>query len=82
MRLSLRGVGVAVVTAYLVDLGGAAQGAGVAVGDGWQAHVWAGEPVQLHALRIGVTEVQLSGEPQAVAQTVSALQRKTIRGGG
>lgn len=82
MRLSLRGIGVDIVSAYLVDLGGAAQGAGIVVGDGWQAQVWAGEPVQLHALRIGVTEVELSGEPGAVVQVVAELQRKTVRGGG
>ncbi|MCS6844911.1 MAG: hypothetical protein NZ528_11430 [Caldilineales bacterium] len=82
MRMSLRGVGVPIVTAYLVDLGGAALEAGLVVGDGWQARVWAGEPVQLAALRIGVTEVEISGEPGAVAQTAAELERKTIRGGG
>ncbi len=82
MRLSLRGIGVAVIVVYLADLGGVEKEPGLIVGPGWQARVWAGEPVRLHALRLGVTEVEFSGEPAAVEQVVMEFQRKAIRAGG
>ncbi len=82
MRLSLRGIGVPIVVAYLADLGGVETAPGRIEGPGWRAQVWAGEPVQIHALRLGVTEVVFSGEPAVVEQVVMGLQKKAIRGGG
>lgn len=82
MHFSLRGIGVPIVILYLTDLDGVEQEPGVIVGPGWQARVWAGEPFQLHALRLGVTEVAFSGEPAAVEQVVAAFQKKVIRAGG
>jgi hypothetical protein len=82
MRLTLRGIGVPIVILYLTELGGAETAPGLIAGPGWQARVWAGEPVRLHALRLGVTEVAFSGEPAAVEQVIAALQKKAIRAGG
>ncbi|MGC8781297.1 MAG: hypothetical protein ACP5UQ_10565 [Anaerolineae bacterium] len=82
MRLSLRGIGVPIVVLYLIELGGIETEPGLIVGPGWQARVWAGEPVRLHALRLGVTEVEFNGEPATVEQVVMRFQKKAIRAGG
>jgi hypothetical protein len=82
MRLSLRGIGPRVVTVYLMDLGGREQETGKLVGDGWEASVTAGEPVSLGVLRLGVTEVELSGDPAALAGLREAFEKKVLRAGG
>lgn len=82
MQLTLRGIGVPIVTLYLTELGGAETAPGLIEGPGWRARVWAGEPIRLHALRLGVTEVAFSGEPAAVEQVIAQFQRKAIRAGG
>ncbi|MEJ5198809.1 MAG: hypothetical protein WHX53_07785 [Anaerolineae bacterium] len=82
MRLSLHGIGIPIVTLYLTELGGRETEPGLIVGPSWQARVWAGEPVQLSALRLGVTEIEFSGEPAAVEQIVMGFQKKAIRAGG
>lgn len=82
MHLSLHGIGIPIVTLYLTELGGRETVPGLIVGPRWQARVWAGEPVQIHALRLGVTEIEFSGEPAAVEQVVMRFQKKAIRAGG
>jgi hypothetical protein len=82
MRLSLRGIGPGVISAYLVDLGGRKQEAGKIVGDGWEARVTAGEPVSVGALRLGVTEVELNGDPATLTDLHEAFQKKVLRAGG
>lgn len=82
MRLSLRGIGASIVIPYLIDLGGQQMQPGLVVGSGWQAHVWQGEPFRLSALRVGVTEIEFSGEPEIVAKVIADFQKKTIRAGG
>jgi hypothetical protein len=82
MRLSLRGIGVPIVIPYLIDLGGVETAPGLVVGQGWQARVWKGEPFQLHALRVGVTELEFGGDEAVVEQVVAAFQKKAIRAGG
>ncbi len=82
MRLSLRGIGASIVVPYLIDLGGVQTEPGLVVGSGWQAKVWQGEPFQLYALRVGVTEIEFSGEPEIVDRVITDFQRKAIRAGG
>lgn len=82
MQLTLRGIGVPIVVLYLTELGGTETAPGLIEGPGWQARVWAGEPVRLHALRLGVTEVAFSGEPAVVEQVIMKFQMKAIRAGG
>jgi len=82
MGLSLRGIGPRVVSAYLVDLGGREVEPGKIAGDGWEASVAAGEPVAVGAIRLGVTEVELSGEPAALACLREAFEMKVLRAGG
>jgi hypothetical protein len=82
MRLSLRGVGPGVVSAYLVDLGGREVEPGKIAGAGWDASVTAGELVSVGAIRLGVTEVELCGEPAALACLREAFEKKVLRAGG
>ncbi len=82
MRLSLRGMGVGIVTDYLAALGEREAEPGLLVGQDWQARISAGAPVQIGAIRLGVTEVVFQGEPAAVSATVAQLERKTLRAGG
>ena len=82
MKLSLRGIGVWLVTLYLVELGGQEIEPGWVVGEGWQAHVVAGEPAHIGSIRLGVTEVQLSGEEGTVKAILPGLKRKALRAGG
>jgi hypothetical protein len=82
MRLSLRGVGPGVVSAYLVDLGGREVEPGKIAGAGWDARITAGEPASVGAIRLGVTEVELCGEPAALACLREAFEKKVLRAGG
>jgi len=82
MGLILRGIGPRIVAAYLVDLGGREVEPGKIAGDGWEASVTAGEPVAVGAIRLGVTEVELSGEPAALACLRQAFEMKVLRAGG
>lgn len=82
MKLSLRGIGPRVVTAYLLELGGNQLEGGEVAGPGWRARVSACQPFQIGALRVGVTEVHFSGDPEAVTRIMARLQEKTLRVGG
>jgi hypothetical protein len=82
MRLSLRGIGPSVATAYLVDLGGRVLDPGKIAGAGWDASVKAGEPVSVGSIRLGVTEVELSGEPAVLDCLREAFEKKVLRAGG
>jgi hypothetical protein len=82
MGISLRGIGPRVVSAYLVDLGGREVEPGKIAGDGWEASVTAGDAVSVGAIRLGVTEVELSGEPAALACLCEAFDMKVLRAGG
>jgi hypothetical protein len=82
MRLSLRGIGPAVISAYLVDLGGREKEPGTIAGDGWEASVTTGEPVAVGAIRLGVTDVEFSGEALALAQLRETFEKKVLRAGG
>jgi len=81
-RLSLRGMGVWLVIHYLVELGGREVEPGLVTGAGWQAQVWEGEPFRLRAIRLGVSEVEFSGEVEAVQQVQAAFEKKALRAGG
>jgi hypothetical protein len=82
MQLSLRGIGPGVVCAYLVDLGGRVVAPGKIAGAGWDASVTAGDSVGVGAIRLGVTEVQLAGEPAVLAGLQEAFEKKVLRAGG
>jgi len=82
MQLSLRGIGPAVVSAYLADLGGRELEPGKIAGDSWKASVAVGEPVRVGSIQLGVTEVELDGEPAALVRLREAFEKKVLRAGG
>jgi hypothetical protein len=82
MRVSLRGIGPGVVSGYLVDLGGRELEPGKIAGADWDARVAAGDPVSVGVIRLGVTEVELSGNPETLARLREAFEKKVLRAGG
>jgi hypothetical protein len=82
VRYSLNGIGLWIVTQYLIEIGGTAGAAGWVLGADWQAHVWAGEPFRIGALALGVTEVEINGTAGAVRSVVVAFEKKVMRAGG
>ncbi len=85
LRYTLNGIGPWLVIIYLTEFGGVEEEPGVIVGDGWQAHVWAGAPFRVGALTLGVTEVAISGTDAgrpAVLSTAAAFEKKVLRAGG
>lgn len=81
-HLSLRGIGVHIVQMYLGDLGGREVAPDLVAGAGWEAQVQAGQPVQIGAVRLGVTEVKFSGEPASVEAVLAAFKLLVLRAGG
>lgn len=82
MRYTLNGIGPWLVSLYLTEVGGQETAPGQVIGAGWQARVWAGEPFRIGALTLGVTEVELCGEADAVRAVVAAFEKKVLRAGG
>lgn len=82
MLLSMRGVGPGVLTAYLLEMGGREAGPGQIVGNGWEAHLAAGEPVCVGAIRLGVTDVQFVGDEATLEVLRREFEKKTMRAGG
>jgi hypothetical protein len=82
MEISLRGIGRGVVSIYLVDLGGRGVEPGKIAGDGWEASITASDPVNVGAIRLGVSEVVFGGEPALLARLREAFDRHMLRAGG
>jgi hypothetical protein len=82
MRMSFRSMPLWLLRAYLEECGGQSQGGGVVNGPGWVARLYEGEPYHLGSLTVGVTELELQGQPAALDSLLAQLEKKTIRGGG
>jgi len=82
VRLNLRGISPWLVMGYLKELGGRERAPDLVAGDGWQATVTPGEPVHVGSIRLGVTEVEFSGEAAAVKAILADFKQKTLRAGG
>ncbi len=78
-QVTFGGVPAWLLTAYLVELGGAEDGAGRLRGEGWTATLAEVAP-EPGALRVGRVTVTIEGP--AAAETMAALRRKAMRGGG
>ncbi|NOZ26819.1 MAG: DUF1952 domain-containing protein [Chloroflexi bacterium] len=81
-KLRLRGIGPWLVAEYLKDLGGQEAEPGHIAGPDWEARITAGDPIHIGAIRLGVTEITFTGEPQAIEAVVSRLKKKVLRAGG
>jgi|Deesub1362A_J573_1020465.scaffolds.fasta_scaffold07645_2 hypothetical protein len=82
VTLRLRGIGVRLVTGYLIDLGGQEIMPGYVVGDGWESYISPGEPVYVGSIRLGVTEVRFKGSPEVLEPLLSRFEMKVLRAGG
>lgn len=67
---------------YLVELGGRVDGEHGVEGAGWRAKLAKLPDRQIGSLRVGRVELQLTGEPEALAALRPGLDRKTLRAGG
>lgn len=67
---------------YLIEAGGEALGDGQVAGDGWTATVTAIDPFCLGALRVGMIQIEIEGEPQALDHLMLLLEPKLMRAGG
>jgi len=82
VRLNLRGISPWLVMAYLKELGGREMAPGLVAGEGWQVEVTLGKPAYVGSIRLGVTEVEFSGEVAAVEAVLVDFRQKALRAGG
>ena len=66
---------------YLEDLGGEADGEDRVNGMGWTAGITKIEPNRVGSLRVGRIQLELQGDPEAIAALKSRLEMKTMRAG-
>ncbi len=66
---------------YLQDLGGEADGEDQVNGEGWTASIIKIEPNRVSSLRVGRIQLELQGDPDAIAALKPRLEKKTMRAG-
>lgn len=66
---------------YLEELGGRALSESVIVGDGWRVELQKLPDRRVGSLRIGLVQLTLQGEADAVARLKPGLDLKTLRAG-
>lgn len=66
---------------YLEELGGEAVAEDLVVGDGWQARLEKQPPRQVGSLRVGIVQITLEGSPDAMADLLPELEKRTMRAG-
>lgn len=82
MKLSFNAIPLWLMKEYLTELGAKETEENVLVAEKWQASVAKGEPFKLGSLRVGVTDVEISGDEAAIEAMLEKLHWKTLRGGG
>ncbi len=84
VHIELRSAPLWIVESYLVKLGGVViEPERLVRGDGWEAHLREGEPVQLGSLLIGRGYLDIRGEDDAVLEALmKRLGVMLMRGGG
>jgi hypothetical protein len=66
---------------YLEELGGEADGENRVIGNGWTATISKLEPNRVGSLRVGRVQLELEGDPEAIARLKPGLELKTMRAG-
>ncbi len=66
---------------YLEELGGEADGENRVVGNGWTASIAKLEPNRVGSLLVGRVQLELEGDPDAIARLKPGLEMKTMRAG-
>jgi hypothetical protein len=80
-QLIYAGIPLWLLVEYLEDLGGEAAGEGRVKGDGWTASIIKIEPNRVGSLRVGRVQLELQGDPDAIAALKPRLEMKTMRAG-
>lgn len=81
-KLSFNAIPLWLMKEYLTELGAEETEENVLVAEAWQGVVSKGEPFRLKSLRVGVTDVEFSGDEAALEAMLEKLHWKTLRGGG
>lgn len=79
--LVYQGIPLWLLREYLEELGGEASSAELVQGEGWRASLATIEPFRIGSLVVGRVQMQLQGEPDAIARMRPALDQKTMRAG-
>lgn len=79
--LAYQGIPLWLLREYLEELGGEALTDELVQGDGWHASLAKLEPFRIGSLVVGRVQLQLQGEPDAIARLRPALDQKTMRAG-
>ncbi|MFL7838816.1 MAG: DUF1952 domain-containing protein [Candidatus Promineifilaceae bacterium] len=66
---------------YLEELGGESMEEDRVLGQGWQASLEKMPPRQLGALRVGIVQITIEGEPDVLDILLPELEKKTMRAG-
>jgi hypothetical protein len=78
----VRGIPLWLMHAYLVEAGGASDGANRVTGDGWEVTLTQLEDFRIGSLIVGQIRVELQGTPAGIAQILPELEKKLLRAGG
>ncbi len=81
-KYEYHGISLAIITGYLVELGGTRVGEDSFKGKGWSATLTRGEPFPLGALRLETVHVHFEGEESALNRVLALFNLRTIRAGG
>ncbi len=66
---------------YLEELGGTAESETIVAGEGWRAELTKLPDRHIGSLRVGLVQLTLVGEEDALARLRPRLDRKTMRAG-
>lgn len=79
--LKYGGIPLWLLVEYLEDLGGTAESENRVTGDGWTTSITKLEPNRVGSLRVGRVQLELEGDPNAIAALIPLLEQKTMRAG-
>ena len=80
-KLIYAGIPLWLLREYLEELGGKADGESRVMGEGWTAEITKIEPNVVGSLRVGRVQLELQGDPDAIARLKPDLEKKTLRAG-
>ncbi|HWQ84550.1 MAG TPA: DUF1952 domain-containing protein [Anaerolineales bacterium] len=78
----LRGIPIWLLSAYLVEIGGAELDSGVIAGQGWKIQLQQLADFQVGSIRVGQVRLDLEAEPAVYPALNEALDKKLLRAGG
>ncbi len=82
VKREYHGISLAIITGYLLELGGTRVGEDSLRGEGWSATLTRGEPFPLGALRLETVHAHFEGEESALNRLLASFDLRMIRAGG